>query len=798
MKKNKLVALSMSLALLVGCGDVTGSTTTTTTQQAIDNPLNLPILNESSFIEKEGNVKGLALGDFELLFTVDKDTKYGIQLARASDGKVASYNKKPASLRVRGKGQGIGIETFSEKFYDQPYDTIKKMAYGYRLTSTITTSNGSEFFIEDAYYISNEVFGVARQVKVNTANAEDAGFASIFTMYDGTNGNYFDDFDYFIPSILYKNGENVVGSAIAANLDVDQIYVKETRCGLPMVFARSKFTGLSTSIMHLEPNVGIGDADDGGAAGTISNELQYGSLGIHILPQLGVSFTYPCTEGPITYDAGKGMIRRYHAVEEGYQQDYRVGIIGSDKPTYNEAMVESYRNAYTAEKRYIADMNMTDIYDQNIEIFTEEYREYTNGGKVVAAGFPWSLDLPNAYNREGVSFQMGFVGQQIAAAYHLLRTGFAKNDQTLITQGENIVNMWTEPKIMSSYFPTVWWDPSPDANGGRSRGYPSFLRCMVDGMEGLMDAIRITAAYGIPKPQWTDALQKVANNLVAVQNPDGSFFRAYETNGKVENRNEDVRFQGSSKLNTPIAVRFLCKMYEFTKDEKFKTAATRAAEFAYTELYEKLGKYVGGTPDNPNTVDKEAAIYAMYCFNAAYQLTKDPKFLKAAEHATVCALSWTYVFDWIVPNFTTNDALKNPFYDGGVIGFSVIATGHSGADNFSAYTFYETYKMYILTGDEFYLEAAKLLQNDTKLCTDYNGEVGYKYRAMMPEATNVAEFQFKSVGCWLPWSSVANIEPIANFEEAFGVNDIFKVTATYEEQVAMLEAYGIGGNPIIR
>ena len=106
--------------------------------------------------------------------------------------------------------------------------------------------------------------------------------------------------------------------------------------------------------------------------------------------------------------------------------------------------------------------------------------------------------------------------------------------------------------------------------------------------------------------------------------------------------------------------------------------------------------------------------------------------------------------------------------------------------------------MYLLTGDEFYLEAAKLLQNDTKLCTDYNGEIGYKYRAMMPEATNVAEFKFRSVGCWLPWSSVANIEPIANLEEAFGVNDIYKITATYEEQVAMLEAYGIGGNPIIR
>ena len=106
--------------------------------------------------------------------------------------------------------------------------------------------------------------------------------------------------------------------------------------------------------------------------------------------------------------------------------------------------------------------------------------------------------------------------------------------------------------------------------------------------------------------------------------------------------------------------------------------------------------------------------------------------------------------------------------------------------------------MYLLTGDEFYLEAAKLLQNDTKLSTDYDGKVGYKYRAMMPEATNVSDFKFRSVGSWLPWSGVANIEPIANFEETFGVDDIFEVTATYEEQVALLEAYGIGGRPIVK
>ena len=39
-----------------------------------------------------------------------------------------------------------------------------------------------------------------------------------------------------------------------------------------------------------------------------------------------------------------------------------------------------------------------------------------------------------------------------------------------------------------------------------------------------------------------------------------------------------------------------------------------------------------------------------------------------------------------------------------------------------------------MTGKEFYKDSALLLQNATKLSTDYNGTLGYKYQAMMPEA----------------------------------------------------------------
>lgn len=749
----------------------------------------------SGAILSEGETQILLSGEYRLTFG-----KTGaVAVETADDHTILFSQSKPASVKVRGKGQGIGVETYSESTYSAAYTSITAAPYGYECLGTVTTKAGSVFSVCDAYYLTqNGQFGIERKVNVVETADADVGFASILSFINGDGSNYYDDFDYFIPSILYKDDKQVVSGAIASNLDLDRLWVKETRTGLPMVMAYHKANGYGMALAHIDTDISVGTTVGGGAKGEVNNELQYGAVGVTILPSVSVDFVYPCTEGPTTYDSGSGMIARYHTVAVGTSHSYRVGLIPTTADCYTDAMVECYQNAYETQNRYLADIDMKDIYEQTMDLFTSEYREYTYNGKVVSAGLPWSLDLPDATNKQGVSLQMGFVGQQIPAGFQMYRWGLDNGDETLYNQGKNIIDFWANQVNRGGYFPIVWWDPADTSTGGTSRNYPSFLRCMVDGMEGMLDAYRISVAYGTPQQSWLDAVKKVASHLVEKQNDDGSFYRAYTTGGSVCTDTSNATYQGTSKLNTPIAVRFLAKMYELTGEEMYKESALRAAEFSYETLYCGLGKYVGGTPDNPNTVDKEAAVYAMYCFTAAYQLGGGEKFMKAAEHAAVSTMSWTYVYDFAVPNGSASDVSMNPFANGGVIGFSVIATGHSGADNYSAYAFYEMYKMYLFTGNAFYRNAALLLQIDTKLSTDYDGRVGYAYRAMMPEATNVADFAFKSVKTWLPWSGVANIEPIGNLWETFGVYNIQDITLSEAEQLELINSYGCGGNAVQR
>ncbi len=106
--------------------------------------------------------------------------------------------------------------------------------------------------------------------------------------------------------------------------------------------------------------------------------------------------------------------------------------------------------------------------------------------------------------------------------------------------------------------------------------------------------------------------------------------------------------------------------------------------FAYTEFYQK-GKYYGGTADGENTIDREAAVLAMYAFNSLYEATEDKKWLACAEHAAVFFASNVYTFDF---NVWGNQKYTIYRHLVGTSGLSIIHSGKSGIDVFAAYCYY--------------------------------------------------------------------------------------------------------------
>ena len=802
-----LIAIASFSMLLSGCSInreiqtfPTSNTSGEEGEEEMEKIIDLPAIDASKFKDYKGN-KALYVDDYYLAF-IESETGLSVKVINETTDVATYVSDNPIHLRVRERHHGVMDTDFNVVELAEKYSSIEKTDYGYLLTKTVTTPLGSVFEVQDGYSSKNcGGFSVTRRIKVvsQDPNQQENGFASSVEFSNNFGSSKYDDFTYFMPSVLYKDTDNLAPNAMANDLNIEgKLLIKETRTGLPLSMIRNTETGESLTLSHFDIEVNVGDNIGGGTVNEVNDKIIYGSIGYTITPLVGVDFHFPGSEGPVSGDSD-GWSRRYHSVKEGNIDMYSVAIIPGHASSHNDETTECFRKGFLYENPQVERIEMEETYQQNLTLLRDTYKEF--GADY--GGEPWSLQLPDAVSKQGYSSQMGFVGQQTAVAYNYLRNGYRNNVPGDITKGKKMINFWTSDRINKSSagqkLPIVWWEPG-EVNSGSERVYPCFLRCMVDGYEGILDAYRITKAFEgdyASLSKWREAIVNFASNLVDCQNGDGSFYRAYNKDGTVFTGSEPAAAKGTSKLNTPIAVRFLAKMYEFTGEEKYKTSALAAAEYSYNEIYEKLGKYVGGTADNPNYVDKEAAVFAMYCFTSAYNLDREEtKYLAAAKHATVCSISWMYCFDFAIPSTYENRKI-NVFDGGGAIGFSFIMNGNKGAaDNYASYISYAVFKMYVLTGDTFYKDAAILVQNATKMSSDYDGRMNFKYKALCPEATRIADFSFNSVGTWLPWCSAAAMEPLANLYETFHEINIEDISSDLSSLRYQLSIYGDGGKPI--
>lgn len=730
---------------------------------------------------------------------------------------------------VAATGDIMNVNT-KEYFVDTVYDTVSVQNYGVKAESTVTGKGGARFQVIDRYMPrGNGVYTVDRIVEVLNGNLKatttpDEGFSSKVSISLGE-GTKFSDFEYMVPSIMYKDGRQVPNGAIGSSTDVEYMYIKETRLGLPFVMTRNAQTGATVAISHTNPQIVSGIDEMTAFPWEVSSKVFYGSIGVNTQKDgqdnVQLDYVYPCSEGDIGYGGTQGWTRRHHTISKGFRQYYQVGLSFSKTEDYVEGATQAFKAHLMLNDLENYDVDMGKVYEAQVDMWNQTMQSVNDD----AAGVPWSFGVPSG-KIEAWKLESGFVGQQTQIAYQVLRDAFEKNNREMIDLGLKAITFWTDQAQIKD---------GPGAGLMKTRydygafqydtiHYPIFLRTMNDGYEGLLDAVRLTEAYAQDErfadytyngltlaecaQKFSDACDLYAQFLVTKQNEDGSYYRAYNHLGEYETQvdstgevsNEEL--SGNSKNNTIMPVRFLGRMYERTlerdpeKAETYKTALLKASEYVYENILDEYGTFVGGTIDHSNIVDKEAGVFAMYGFNVAYQLTGEEKWQKAAEYATVFAISWTYMYDFRVQG----SASSNIFRYGGVAGQSVISTGSSNCDNYNAFIYYELYKMYVLTGDEFYKVSSEFIGTNTKRVLDMDGSKGYLYKTLTLEASTVADFNFSSINSMLAWVGVANSEPINNFYQTFGCWNFSDLDGKpLEELRGMLDDYGFGGrNYVIR
>lgn len=639
------------------------------------------------------------------------------------------------------------------------YDSVKSTASGgIECRGVAKSRNGSLFDVADTY--ATELpghFSVTREINVAYAAPGDDYFNSYFGFtLDRKVG--VSDFEFFVPGIWYRDNTSLHPGFLAGDYTDNYFYFREDRLPLPVVSAMSRNGGMAIDMVHVDAVPESFYGEDG-VNRIVDERMQFGSLGFAETGVHSIVFAFPGIEGEKTYtgrfpnNARKGFSYRSHPVKETVKHNYKLSFGFNKVDDYPKLVETVWKQAWDRYNPTIHNVDVHDAYDASIEVLNA-YLLSLNG----APGWPFSIYLPNGIAR-AYNYQMGFIGFQISNAYFLLRNGLETGNDDYVADACEVIDFWVKNSQCDNGLVRTWADAYVDRKV-TWRDYDTFMRVTAGGMEGMMGAWSIMKKYGRERPEWLNYCKRYADWLAANQEADGSFYLRYDwKTGKPTH---------DSKYTTTNVIRFLVELYAATGDNKYRDVALKAGEYSYGVIHHDY-LYVGGVIDNPNVKDRESGQMAIYAFLALYDMTGDEKWIEAALQAA--RYTETFMFAYRVP-MLHGDYLTDFPKNADIVGQTLIATGHSGIDNGMAFSSFQYYRLYLITGDKHLLQVARLIQNNTLTIMDLDGKLGYRYRGLLTECFNPQSNRGHSVRQQLPWNQASILEPMHRFKDAFGEWDI--------------------------
>jgi hypothetical protein len=105
-------------------------------------------------------------------------------------------------------------------------------------------------------------------------------------------------------------------------------------------------------------------------------------------------------------------------------------------------------------------------------------------------------------------------------------------------------------------------------------------------------------------------------------------------------------------------------------------------------------------------------------------------------------------------------------------------------DAYMAACAYTYFRLYVITGDEHYLDFAKFIYKNTRQSTDVDGNIGYIMPGLGHESGNFTNQVLEIHYHWLPWCTFVQVEPITRLYDTFGVFEIEDALKLSSEELA--------------
>ena len=694
----------------------------------------------------------LCLGNHRVVARLES---YGWSLAVEKNGSVVWRMPAPAQAER-------GTSTPSSPL-GVPYSTLQRDPSGAGwIAKAELRCQGAALAFEDFWQIAANTLRLHRTV---TAHGNLEGGFLTLVKWSRSLEEPWPDLSLFVPGMLYGSfaevADQALGSRCWRNKGVRFCRIREDRMPAPLLVVDPR-EGNPLAILNPAPDGRSTreDFEDTSQLATLTQpELRFGSLTAETDGRrLEVGYLYPGDEGEVTYTGDTfpgGQLhqwrRRFHPWTEGMRQSYQVDFRFDFPEGISRFPEPAWRWAWDTLKPRVKKTDLREIRLASLRILAENAHPF---GTHVA--IPLSLDAATGQLVERKAL-FGFTGRNTDAAWHLLEGASEAN----LPQPDRARFREVGTAILDS-FSSLRMDP-PEAEGFDEAGRPFiwpylgrsgilYLRSLAEAGNSALQAWTVEKQAGREHPQWRTWAEDLARFLLRTQRKDGSFPRGFFSGS--------AREANDSPQSTLCAVRFLVECAIRLGMKNCQAAAVAAADFAWSHGHDR-GRFVGGTIDNPDVVDKEAGTIALDAYLALHECTGEPRFLEYARAAATFAETWIYL--WNVPMPATPPTHYQT--DIGTVGMQLIATGHSLVDAYMAFDAGNYLRLHRLTGDNHFREVAEILLHNTKAMMATRAQP----HDLAGPGWQQEHWSFAPPrGCglhryWLPWVSVSHLHGMASW-----------------------------------
>ena len=669
------------------------------------------------------------------------------------------------------------------------YKSVEKNDNSLTLKAEFVYDGRVTLLVTDVFTSKGDgAFALQRNIDINTAtDDQNAGFYSSFGLHSA-DANDFEKLDKFIPAVLYnvcftEQGNMPAGSISATDNDFQY---RDDRITLPVVMMRDKTTGVAFTIVNTDSPCStiVADASDQ----IVSADYQFGGVGI-TKQRPGSLYTALTTwPGNDQHAGGKG-IRRHPFINGGKFHKYSVYFKIEKTDDYATSVSNAWNTAFDLYNPTIYETDLTHAYNALINTVDYYYlspikSESKQDVTVTAPGFPWSIKL-NDFSMDCTTYELGFVGLQPSTGFALMKAGIESNNADWKKHGTDVIEFWAQGGLSTLGFPRSRFRSNPEKDKWE------YTECsMRQACAGFTEVLEAWCLYrkaeGVNKVRWIEACKKFGDWLVENQNDDGSYYMEYQPYIIKDGKHPAGK---QNKNQTICAVRYLVELYIATNEQKYLDTATKAAEWAYTNNHLNYA-YVACVIDNPQYVDSESGQQALQGFLSIYDLTKEQKWLDAAIQSAKYVETYTYMHE--VPVEIDHTGATDWPRDRSIVGQHNIAAAHSASDLGFAWSAFQYFRLYVITGDEHWLKVARISAHNTKQSMNLYQELfpGQQEGLQMEAFTIRTSSRPRRTGGVfesLNWNFAAHLDPMLRLIDAYGSPDIEEIMKMPFDQLKALD-----------